>query len=204
MLNVYPSAGESILYGSIQRCAISNLDNGLDCRSHVSAVVRKRGGARSNLNLPRCRLGIGSKMIIEAPRPYLLAKSQQFGCALGIGHCRKHALERGKVFSNDIPLAISTANTHRRSTTVYEHRCWPKGRRCPHTFSLYFRIQLKSGGLKGRRNFRRRQPEINAVANVFGHESQPQRHYLTPRTALNGYHAGLHASRDLLWPRPQS
>src|SRR5581483_10822895 len=117
---------------------------------------RERGGSRSNLNLPCCGLGVSSKVIIKAPRPYLLAKSQQFRRTLGVSHCRKHALERGEVFPDDIPITIRTTNTHCRSTTIYEHRCWPQSRRCPHTLSLYFRIQLKSGRLRRRRNLRRR------------------------------------------------
>jgi hypothetical protein len=64
---VHLSSWECILHSSIQRCAIPDFDNGLDCRRDVSAVVRKSGGSRPNLDLPCGRLRIGSKVIIEAP-----------------------------------------------------------------------------------------------------------------------------------------
>ena len=204
MLHVYPSAWESVLYRPIQCCAISNLNDGLDCRSCVSAVVCKNGGfafrVESDVRPTRSRLESDRRSAKTVPlreastalvrargRPSPTACSRTWGGAYQSRPTPRPCGEYALMVRDD-PRAL-----------MRDEGPAP----APYTFSLYFRIQLKRGRLRRRRYLRRRESEINTVANGFGHKSQPQRHYLRPGATLNGNLTGFHATRNLLWARPQ-
>ncbi len=52
VLHVYSRARERVLYSPVQCRSIANLNDGLDCRSHVPAIMSKNECSRAELNLP--------------------------------------------------------------------------------------------------------------------------------------------------------
>ncbi len=118
VFDVDTRARKGVLNRGIERRPIADLANGLQRGRQIAAIVREHRRARADLRVARGRVGIGAKVIVEAPGPHLLAERQQFRCAIRVGHHREHALECGEPRDRIVPFTVGAAQTHRRSTTI--------------------------------------------------------------------------------------
>jgi hypothetical protein len=86
------AAREGVGGARLQALVIADLDDGLQRRREIAAVVGEDGGADAQLRLTDGRFVVGAELVIEAPRQKLLAQTREDGIAMRLGDLRQDRL----------------------------------------------------------------------------------------------------------------
>ena len=86
-------ASRKCILNRCSKCLIrSNLENSLQCRGKVAAVMVQYRSEGANLRDPRRRILISPEMVVESPAAHCLANSEHLRSPLRIGDTGKHTV----------------------------------------------------------------------------------------------------------------
>jgi len=70
--------------------------------------------------------GVGTEVVVEAPRAEPVPDGQEFGGALGVGELAEHAVERLQVMSAPLPVAVIGTDSHLAVDPLHQQRGRPQ------------------------------------------------------------------------------
>jgi hypothetical protein len=135
-------------------------------------------------------------VIVETPRPHLLAQHQRLRRVPWVGAVRHHAVERRELGRDDRPVAL-VARPHERTPAIDEHARRTQRQAAPDT------LALDLGIVPERSEWRRRQAEIDRVAEFVAAETKAKTDGISPAASLHRLFAAPHRPRNRFRPRPQ-
>src|SRR5262249_4753007 len=99
---------------------IADFQDGLYGGCEVSALVVENWCPRTNLRRTCGSIDIGSEVVVEAPSPDGFSENEGFRRVSRIGDVRHHAVKRGEVLHDDIPIAVPISDSYKRALSVYQ------------------------------------------------------------------------------------
>src|SRR5207247_11019201 len=100
--------------------SITDFLDGLYGCCEVSALVVENWCPRTNLRRTCGCIDISSEVVVEAPSPDGFSEKECFRRVSRIGDVRHHAVKRGEVLHDDIPIAVPISDSYKGALPVYQ------------------------------------------------------------------------------------
>ena len=190
------SPRESVADGLLQGAEVTDFIDGLQGSGQVAAIVVQHGGAGAQAWLACRCLGVGAKVIVEAPTADAFAQAQDFRRILQAADVVEQAVEFGHVLVAHLPLARLACLDHGRAT-LNQQTGRAAHRASPDRLVLDLRVE---GEL---RPARLGQSEADGVTEIVVGKPQAQTFDMLTRPTLHGHVALAHAPADRLGAGPE-
>ncbi|MNO40912.1 hypothetical protein D3C76_310710 [compost metagenome] len=205
---MHPRARKRIGNRRTHRIAITNLDDGLQRRRQIPAVVMQHWRARTQLRLAHRCIGIAAKVIIKAPAANKLAHLKHFRRAAQAANLIKQTVEIRRVLRQYIPFALGACADH-RAVAIHQQAGGAVKRAGPDAFALDLRVEAESrrngARLLGQHEVAVRvgKPQADRVAEIFPGEPQAQSLHALAYRRLDRHLTIAHAPADGFRPGPE-